>query len=190
MNGPSFGLRCSLLALACPFFGPCPVLCLDRRLGLPDFTTGALTVARAFRRAAHPERVFFGIFQQHNCSGGEDADFPIPALSDKDGRRLDCLDCVANLGQRLKCPHHPACAHLWQVRVNRVHWLETQGPTYGRAVSERLFAGEDYIMTIVRRLLLLPAAPIHRVSRGTFVAPCPFSHVRATRLFRFSSSCF
>jgi len=33
----------------------------------------APTVERAFRRAAHPERVFFGIFQQHNCSAGDGA---------------------------------------------------------------------------------------------------------------------
>ena len=37
----------------------------------------APTVARAFRRAAHPERVFFGIFQQHNCSLGDEAEFPV-----------------------------------------------------------------------------------------------------------------
>lgn len=116
------------------------------------------TVARALMRAAHPERISFGIFQQHNCSAGDSAVFPVPEVSDADGRRLDCLDCVANLGQRLGCkvgptkagkpPNHPACAHLWQVRVNRVHWLDTQGPTYARAMSERLYDGETYVLGI------------------------------------------
>ena len=50
--------------------------------------------------------------------------------------------------QRLGCPHHPACAHLWQVRVNRVHWLDSQGPTYARARSEALYNGETYVMGI------------------------------------------
>ena len=111
----------------------------------------APTVARAFKQAAHPSRIFFGIFQQHNCSGGEDAEFPVPKLLVKTIRgveRADCLDCVANLGRRLDCPAHPACAHLWQVRVNRVHWLDTKGPTFARARSESLYAGETYIMGI------------------------------------------
>ena len=115
----------------------------------------------------------------------------MPVVADHEGRRLDCLDCVADLGQRLDCPNHPACAHLWQVRtttrlralqspgvvcffffsfwgasqlvrprseagavrppqvrVNRVHWLDTLGPTYARAMSEALYANETYVLGI------------------------------------------
>ena len=101
------------------------------------------TVARAYLRAAHPHRVFFGIYQQQythtrahiqththaytdahlharipsNCSSGDSAVFPVPEVSDREGRRLDCLDCVANLGQTLGCPNHRACPHLWCDRM-------------------------------------------------------------------------
>ena len=88
-------------------------------------------------------RVFFGIYQQQythtrahiqththaytdahlharipsNCSSGDSAVFPVPEVSDREGRRLDCLDCVANLGQTLGCPNHRACPHLWCDRM-------------------------------------------------------------------------
>ena len=34
------------------------------------------------------------------------------------------------------------------MRVNRVHWLDTLGPTYARAMSEALYANETYVLGI------------------------------------------
>ena len=44
----------------------------------------APTVARA-SGARRTRSGFFGIFQQHNCSLGDEAEFPVEKRSDKDG---------------------------------------------------------------------------------------------------------
>ena len=49
----------------------------------------AKTVARAFERAADPDRVFFGIFQQNDA--------------EKD------VDAVRGLAPLIQCPGHAAC---------------------------------------------------------------------------------
>eukprot|EP00659_Diplonema_papillatum_P006782 gene6782-10399_t len=91
------------------------------------------TVARAFERAAFPDRVFFGIFQQHNCSGLDD-DL--------------CRDCVASIHDQLDCPSHPLCSRLWQIRVSRLPMGETQGITFGRHMAEKHYRNETYVLSI------------------------------------------
>eukprot|EP01059_Diplonema_ambulator_P001155 TRINITY_DN10913_c0_g1_i1.p1 TRINITY_DN10913_c0_g1~~TRINITY_DN10913_c0_g1_i1.p1 ORF type:complete len:386 (+),score=56.81 TRINITY_DN10913_c0_g1_i1:119-1159(+) len=93
----------------------------------------APTVARAFQRAAYPDRVFFGIFQQHNCTGLDD---------------VACKDCIANIHNELNCPDHPLCTRIWQVRVSRLPMRLTQGVTFGRHMAENHYHGETYVMNI------------------------------------------
>ena len=93
----------------------------------------APTIIRAFQRAAYPDRVFFGVFQQHNCSNGID-DY--------------CVDCTAALHDMLNCPHDVLCSRLWQVRVSRLPMSSTQGVTYGRYMAEKQYRGETYVMNI------------------------------------------
>ena len=89
----------------------------------------AKTVARAFARAADPSRVFFGIYQQNDET--------------KD------VDCVRGLADLVACPGHAACGRVrsGQIRVYRVHWKQTLGPTIARHMSERLYRGETYVMS-------------------------------------------
>ena len=94
----------------------------------------APTVARAYQRAAHPDRVFFGIFQQHNCSGVDDAEH--------------CKDCVADIHNHITCPEHPLCTRLWQVRVSRLPMRQTKGVTYGRFMAEKHYRDETFVMNI------------------------------------------
>ena len=93
------------------------------------------TVERAYKRAAYPDRIFFGIHQQHNCTG-----------QDVDGTH--CLDCVASIHDQLDCPNHPLCARVWQVRVSRQPMMETRGVTFGRFMAEKHYRGETYVMNI------------------------------------------
>lgn len=88
----------------------------------------AKTVSRAFERAAEPNRVSFGIFQQN---------------ADVD------VDCVAGLADLVECPSHPVCGRVatGQLRAYRVHWSQTLGPTIGRHLSERLYRNETYVMS-------------------------------------------
>ncbi|KAJ8610376.1 hypothetical protein CTAYLR_003880 [Chrysophaeum taylorii] len=88
----------------------------------------AKTVSRAFERAAVPERVSFGIFQQN-------------AAAD--------VDCVGGLADLVRCPSHAACGRVrrGQIRAYRVPWTETLGPTIARHLSERLYRNETYVMS-------------------------------------------
>lgn len=88
----------------------------------------AKTLSRAFDRAADPNRVAFGIFQQN-----AEAD----------------VDCVAGLADLVECPAHAACGRVLsgQIRAHRVHWSRTLGPTIARHLSERLYRDETYVLS-------------------------------------------
>ena len=89
----------------------------------------AKTVARAFERAADPDRVFFGIFQQNDA--------------EKD------VDAVRGLAPLIKCPGHAACGRVrnGQIRIHRIAWKDTLGPTVARHLSETLYANETYVIS-------------------------------------------
>ncbi|KAJ1445475.1 glycosyltransferase, partial [Pelagophyceae sp. CCMP2097] len=91
----------------------------------------AKTIARAYAKAAAPERIFFGIYQQNDDS--------------KD------VDCVLGMDRLVSCPSHAACGRATrvphQVRVIKVLWMRTLGPTVARHLSERLYRGETYAMS-------------------------------------------
>jgi hypothetical protein len=45
------------------------------------------------------------------------------------------------------CPDHPVCGRLDQLRVHRVDWKRTLGPTIARHLSEKFYRGETYVMS-------------------------------------------
>eukprot|EP01041_Mallomonas_annulata_P012386 gene12386-26053_t len=77
----------------------------------------ASTIARAFARAAHPERIFIGVHAQNEGGDLEPERDPIGGLID-------------------------------QVRVSRAHYANSEGPTVARALAERLFRNETYVLGI------------------------------------------
>jgi hypothetical protein len=48
----------------------------------------------------------------------------------------------------LSCPSHPVCARVKQIRVSRAHWSKSEGPTVARAIAERLYMNETYVLGI------------------------------------------
>eukprot|EP00756_Hemistasia_phaeocysticola_P052412 Hpha_TRINITY_DN27643_c0_g1::TRINITY_DN27643_c0_g1_i1::g.57323::m.57323 len=105
-------------------------------IGLGSYGDGECgpTIQRAFARAAVPERVFFGVFQQHNCTGRGDSGAE------------ECKDCVAELWHKAGCPGAEVCSRLWQVRVRRVDMSRTEGVTVARYEAESMFRGETYAL--------------------------------------------
>ena len=94
----------------------------------------ASTIARAFARAAHPERVVVGVHAQ-NAGGHEEPE-------------RDPIAGLANAG--VTCPDHPVCAAVLEgrVRVSRQLWERAEGPTVARALAERHFRNETYVMGV------------------------------------------
>jgi len=95
----------------------------------------APTLERAYRRAAVPDRVFFGIYQQHNGTH----------QTMQDG------ECVDTLKPTLNCDGspeaHALCARFGQVRVTKIDWMDTQGPTWARSESEKLWRNETFVLS-------------------------------------------
>ena len=95
----------------------------------------APTIARAFARAAHPERVVVGIHAQ-NAPGSEEPERdPIAGLAHHAG---------------VKCPDHPVCDAVLdgRVRVSRQLWERAEGPVVARHYAERHFRNETYVMGV------------------------------------------
>lgn len=92
----------------------------------------ASTLARAFARAAHPDRIFVGIHAQ-NAGGDEEPE-------------RDPIGGLKALG--VICPEHPICSRLHQIRVSRAHWSKSEGPTVARALAERHYRNETYVLGI------------------------------------------
>eukprot|EP00602_Paraphysomonas_sp_CaronLab_P010873 CAMPEP_0185029734 /NCGR_PEP_ID=MMETSP1103-20130426/16211_1 /TAXON_ID=36769 /ORGANISM="Paraphysomonas bandaiensis, Strain Caron Lab Isolate" /LENGTH=623 /DNA_ID=CAMNT_0027564583 /DNA_START=155 /DNA_END=2026 /DNA_ORIENTATION=+ len=92
----------------------------------------ASTIARAYARAAHPERIFFGIHAQNEGGDLEPERDPIGGMK--------------HIG--VPCPSHPVCKRLDHIRVSRAHWSKSEGPTVARALAERLYQNETYVLGI------------------------------------------
>ncbi|KAJ8601173.1 hypothetical protein CTAYLR_009910 [Chrysophaeum taylorii] len=91
----------------------------------------ASTIARAYARAAKPERVRFGVHAQN-------------AGSDAEPER----DPVGGLGAlNVSCPRHPVCRAVAEGRisVSRELWKRAEGPTVARALAERWYRNETYV---------------------------------------------
>lgn len=92
----------------------------------------APTIARAFARAAHPERIVIGVHSQNEGGDVEPERDPIAGLK--------------HTG--LVCPYHPICTRLDQVRVSRTNWKRSEGPTVARALAEKHYRNETYVLGI------------------------------------------
>ena len=89
------------------------------------------TIINAFETAMYPERICFGVFQQHNISDGDCTDF------DK------YLNCDINYGVI-----HPLCGRFWQIKIARIEYSKAKGPMYGRYRAELFYENEDYLLQI------------------------------------------
>lgn len=94
----------------------------------------ASTIARAFIRAAHPERIVVGVHAQNAEGEDEPERDPIAGL-EKAG---------------VTCPGHPVCDAVLdgRVRVSRQLWSRAEGPTVARHYAEKHFRNESYVMGV------------------------------------------
>ena len=94
----------------------------------------ASTIARAFKRAAHPERIVVGVHAQ-NAEGSQEPE----------------RDPIAGLEQAgVTCPDHPVCDAVLdgRVRVSRQLWSRAEGPTVARHYAEKHYQNETYVMGV------------------------------------------
>lgn len=92
----------------------------------------ASTMARAFARAAHPDRIFIGVHAQNEGGEAEPERDPIAGLP----------------YTGLKCPQHPICSRIDHVKVSRQHYSLSEGPTVARARAESFYNNETYVLGI------------------------------------------
>lgn len=94
----------------------------------------ASTIARAYARAARPERIVFGVHAQNAGGDAEPERDPVGGL-----RFLN-----------VTCPTHPVCRALVEgrIRVSRDLWKRAEGPTVARALAERHYRNETYALGI------------------------------------------
>ncbi|ETO25547.1 hypothetical protein RFI_11591 [Reticulomyxa filosa] len=45
-------------------------------------------------------------------------------------------------------PLHPLCGRSWQIRIDRISYVDAKGPMYGRYRAEQFYSGEDYMLQI------------------------------------------
>eukprot|EP01084_Bolivina_argentea_P300687 518556_1 len=97
------------------------------------------TIINAFETAMYPDRIRFGIFQQHNITDG------------------DCTD----YDKLINCDHrygiiHPLCGRFWQIQIDRIDFKDAKGPMYGRYRAELFYSNEDYAMQIDAHTRFVP----------------------------------
>lgn len=90
----------------------------------------ARTLADCFEKAAHPDRIFAGVFEQNDPN---------------EDRNIDCMQTDT------------AQHFINHIRRARVVADEARGPVYARSVVEQeLYAGEDYVFCIDSHTLFMP----------------------------------
>eukprot|EP01084_Bolivina_argentea_P300685 518554_1 len=97
------------------------------------------TIINAFETAMYPDRIRFGIFQQHNITDG------------------DCTD----YDKLINCDHrygiiHPLCGRFWQIQIDRIDFKDAKGPMYGRYRTELFYNNENYFMQIDAHSRMVP----------------------------------
>ena len=48
--------------------------------------------------------------------------------------------------QKYRSEPHVLCGRLWQIKIDRVHWRDGLGPTYGRYRAELFYDNEEYVL--------------------------------------------
>lgn len=94
----------------------------------------ASTIARAYARAARPHRIRIGVHAQNAGGDAEPERDPIGGLA----------------ALNVTCPRHPVCRAVAEgrIRVSRELWKRAEGPTVARAMAERHFRNETYVMGV------------------------------------------
>ena len=97
------------------------------------------TIINAFETAMYPDRIRFGVFQQHNVTDG------------------DCTD----YDKLINCDHrygliHPLCGRFWQIQIDRINFKDAKGPMYGRYRAELFYSDEDYVLQIDAHTRFVP----------------------------------
>ena len=85
------------------------------------------TIASAFERATHPERVFVGAVEQNSDGDVGCMEPPVPCEQD---------------------PSQTLCRYQSQVRLFKVDAKSATGPVFARHVGDRLYRGEYYAMQV------------------------------------------
>ena len=59
------------------------------------------------------------------------------------------VDAVRGLAPLITCPGHAACGRVrnGQIKIHRIAWKDTLGPTVARHLSETLYANETYVIS-------------------------------------------
>ena len=97
------------------------------------------TIINAFETAMYPDRLRFGIFQQHNITDGDCTDY------DK------LINCDYRYGII-----HPLCGRMWQIQIDRIDFKDAKGPLYGRYRAELFYSSEDYVLQIDAHTRFVP----------------------------------
>lgn len=94
----------------------------------------ASTIARAYARAARPYRIRIGVHAQNAAGDAEPERDPIGGLA----------------ALNVTCPRHPVCRAVAEgrIRVSRELWKRAEGPTVARAIAERHYRNETYVMGV------------------------------------------
>ena len=95
------------------------------------------TIINAFEMAKYPERIRFGVFQQHNITDGDCTDFD---------KILNCNGLYNNNDNDIDI--HPLCGRFWQVKSDRIKYQDAKGPMYGRYRAELFYMNEEFTLQI------------------------------------------
>eukprot|EP01084_Bolivina_argentea_P300688 518558_1 len=105
------------------------------------------TILNVFETSKYPDRLRFGIFQQHNITDIDCMDF------------YRYIDCNINMNINsidLQPKRHPICGRMWQIKIDREHFSDAKGPMYGRYRTELFYNNENYFMQIDAHSRMVP----------------------------------
>eukprot|EP00483_Globobulimina_turgida_P008172 UN08188 len=86
----------------------------------------------------YPDRIHFGVFQQHNITDG------------------DCTDYDKLINCDNQQVMHPLCGRFWQIQIARSSFKDAKGPMYARYRAELFYSNEDYVLQIDAHTRFVP----------------------------------
>lgn len=102
---------------------------------------GAKTLASAFGTAAHPERLFVGIFQQRDAASEPDA--------------MDLSEYCHDPPPAGADPH-PVCRYRSHIQARDIDWRESEGPCVARANAEAMLGDQEFALQIDAHSTFVP----------------------------------